>query len=163
MLDEFKSSVSLVVFLGSNSLDSDNGVVVKPSRIKGAGLGLFTTRRFEKGDAIATYQGCRHATSSALRLQDKSYLMRLGPQEYVDAKDNLLCRARYINDCRNKFGHNAVFVKHPHLGLAEVVAARVVDAGYEVYADYGPWYWATVPGVALSVRDLVLERLENEK
>lgn len=138
------------------------GLDVRQSRVSGAGLGLFTTQRFDIGDVLCTYYGEVHQTASALHLPDKSYLMRLGPQVYVDALNTPWCLARYINDCRNAVGYSVEFRKEPERGIASVVATRSIEAGYEVYADYGRWYWASLPSSRLTLRDLVLERLEVE-
>ena len=64
------------------------GLCVAPSRLPGAGHGLFAARRgaARKGwawrarDVVCVYEGSVLATKSALRVEDKSYLMRLGPQ-----------------------------------------------------------------------------------
>ena len=50
--------------------------------------GLFAGRYFSEGDIICIYSGTRLSTIQAMRLKDKSYLMRLGEQEYVDAKNH---------------------------------------------------------------------------
>ena len=49
---------------------------------------------------------------------------------------------RYINDCINPAGYNAVFQKQPELGMAYVVALRDIEVGEEIFVDYGKWYWA---------------------
>jgi len=76
-----------------------------------------------------------------MRLEDKTYLMRLGEQSYVDAREHTDVLARYINDCGNSFFHND---KRPDEGFALVVTKRRINAGEEVYLDYGPFYWAGV-------------------
>ena len=45
---------------------------------------------------------------------------------------------RFINDCRP---YNCVFEKKPEAGIAEVVALREIQAGEEIFASYGVWYW----------------------
>ncbi len=67
--------------------------------------------------------------------------MRLGPQSYVDAKHCIHNPARYINDCRNENGYNVEFLKIPEEGITRVVATRDVEAGHELYARYGKFYW----------------------
>ncbi len=64
------------------------GLRVAPSRLPGAGDGLFAARRgaardswaWRARDGVCVYEGSALATKSALRVEDKSYLMRLGPQ-----------------------------------------------------------------------------------
>lgn len=104
--------------------------------------GLFVSHNpVKEGEVICTYEGSVLNTKEAMRLADKSYLMRLGPQVYVDTKNHLHCLARFINDCVNPAGHNVKFVKLPDKLKAEVVATRDIYPGEEVYVDYGKWYW----------------------
>jgi len=106
--------------------------------------------------------------------------MRLGPQVYVDARERLDVLARYINDCRNKLKYNVRFDKQPevrgcvctalcyrcHGGgdviawplsrlceqqkRALVVALRRIEAGEELYVNYGRFYWVKTKGNRLS-------------
>jgi len=105
-------------------------------------MGLFANTEFKQGEVVCVYRGRSLATAEALRLPDKSYLMRLGEQCYVDAKDDESVLARYINDCINPAGHNVRFDKQPLQRAALVVASRDVACGEELFADYGKRYWA---------------------
>ena len=115
-------------------------VVVKTSRLPGAGLGLFAVRAFAVGDLVCEYTGTV-LDSAARSLEDKSYLMRLGEGVFVDARTHYEVHARYINDCRDKRVHNVSFDKRPSEQRALVVASRPIAAGQELYASYGPLYW----------------------
>lgn len=53
-------------------------LAVRLSRIPGAGQGLFVQREFGKGEVVCRYTGVSRTMREAFRLQDKSYLMRLG-------------------------------------------------------------------------------------
>jgi hypothetical protein len=98
--------------------------------------GLFVTKHYGQGDVVCIYTGRVYRTSPAQALADKSYLMRIGEQCYIDAResgwapevaeedaknkenvhDSSLyppCIARYINDSINPAGHNVVFEKFP--------------------------------------------------
>lgn len=118
------------------------GVEARESKIPGAGLGLFSTRAYAMGDVICIYTGKPLRTVQAMRLEDKSYLMRLGPQVYADAGPCMDVMARYINDCRVSSRYNVTFVKQPAHRRALVTATRDVAPGDELYVDYGKWYWA---------------------
>ena len=48
-------------------------------------LGLYAKRYFKRGETVCKYLGDNMRTIDAIRLQDKSYLMRLGEQTYIDA------------------------------------------------------------------------------
>ena len=115
-------------------------VVVKTSRLPGAGLGLFAVRAFAVGELVCEYTGTV-LDSAARSLEDKSYLMRLGEGVFVDARTHYDVHARYINDCRDKRVHNVSFDKRPSERRALVVASRPISAGDELYASYGPLYW----------------------
>ena len=69
-------------------------------------LGLFSKVHHHANKEICVYQGNNLTTLEAIKLTDKSYLMRLGEQCYVDTRENLSCLARYINDCRNPAGQS---------------------------------------------------------
>lgn len=56
--------------------------------------GLFANVRFHKDEVVCRYVGKVLRTVEAMRLEDKSYLMRLGEQCYVDAREDLSCHAR---------------------------------------------------------------------
>ncbi len=135
------------------------GTSIQPSLIPGAGLGLITTIPRKAGDLVCTYRGKRLRTRHAMKTPDKRYLMRLGPQSYVDAKYCVHNPALYINDCRNKNGYNIEFLKVPE-GVAQVVATRDAKAGDELYASYGKFYWlgSHVHPATLSDGDLVPRR-----
>ena len=123
-------------------VESCNYLLVQPSWINSEFWGLFAGRQFARDETICRYEGEIHQTATALRLADKSYLMRLGEQCYVDTINNLSCKARYINDCRNPAGYNVRFEKRPSEKCAYVVALRDINLGEELFVDYGKWYWA---------------------
>lgn len=128
-----KVGPSWLVPAGTEEADIDTRTAFK---------GLFATRSFSASDELCSYEGECLRTVQALRVADKSYLMRLGPQCYVDARSCPLILARYINDCINPAGFNARFDKHPELQCARVVALRDIHPGEEIFCDYGKWYWA---------------------
>ncbi len=133
------------------------GTSIQPSMIPGAGLGLITSIPRKAGDLICIYRGKCLRTRDAMKTSDKRYLMRLGSQSYVDAKHCIHNPARYINDCRNENGYNVEFLKVPEEGIARVVATRDVEAGDELYARYGKFYWlgSRIRPTILSDNDLV--------
>ncbi len=117
------------------------GTSIQPSLIPGAGLGLITLISRRAGDLICIYQGKYIRTREAIKMADKRYLMRLGPQSYVDGKHCIHNLVRYINDCRNEDGYNVEFLKIPEKGIARVIATKDVEAGHELFVRYGKFYW----------------------
>jgi len=57
----------------------DNHLSVAPSRICGAGLGLFSDIKLETGVLVCRFPGNVHNMRSAGQLVDRSYLIRVGP------------------------------------------------------------------------------------
>lgn len=127
---------------------------MKTSLIPGAGRGLFTTVNIPSDTEICEYTGNLLRSADAVRLKDKAYLMRLGPQVYVDCGDEAAyghVLARYINDPRRESALNVRFDKRPEEGKAIVLSTREIAAGEELYVDYGRWYWLKSPGNVLPV------------
>jgi hypothetical protein len=128
--------------------------------------GLFALRDFKEGECICRYEGVIIKSADAFRMPVhlKGYLMRLGPQCYVDTRPCPLIAARYINDCINPAGWNVRFDKQPEADppCAQVVALRDIKAGEEFFVDYGRWYWAgcssTIKPVRISFSDLHARR-----
>jgi hypothetical protein len=56
--------------------------------------GLYTKKFYCYNEVICQYYGDKMRTIEAIRLKDKSYLMRLGEQCYIDAKNYPLIYAR---------------------------------------------------------------------
>ena len=154
-----------------------SGLRVGPSWLSTDGArfdGLFTSVARKEGEVVCVYEGTVVATRDALKVEDKSYLMRLGEQCYIDARlpfkreDELEgsekeCIARYINDSINPAGYNVVFDKQPNnipYARALVVALRDIEAGEELFVSYGKTYWAGSPvrGYRIPFMDLHLAR-----
>ena len=155
----------------------DSGLIVGPSWLctEDASFdGLFTTVARKEGEVVCVYEGTVISTRDALNLEEKSYLMRLGEQCYIDARlpfkrdeepegNERECIARYINDSINPAGYNVVFKKQPnHLPYARalVIALRDIEAGEELFVNYGKMYWAgsRVKGYRIPFMDLHLAR-----
>eukprot|EP01138_Halocafeteria_seosinensis_P014732 gb/GECG01015039.1/.p1 GENE.gb/GECG01015039.1/~~gb/GECG01015039.1/.p1 ORF type:complete len:209 (+),score=19.80 gb/GECG01015039.1/:1-627(+) len=121
-----------------------------PSQIESAGLGLYTILKFQPGDKICVYSGTPLRTKEAIRRKDKSYLMRLGPQMYVDPLKHPSVLARYINDPRNSALHNVAFDKQQDSRCAIVEATRTILPGEELFVSYGRLYWVKDSGESLT-------------
>jgi SET domain len=123
-----------------------------------SGLRVKTTAMdvLREGQVLCEYVGIVMTTVEAMRCADKSYLMRLGEQAYIDARPCPHILARYINDCINPAGHNVRFDKQPKEGRALVVATRDIYPGEEIFVDYGKWYWLSVspPPTRLSFKTI---------
>ena len=79
---EFDLDVSIYA---ARRLYNDN-LIVAPTALPNCSFqGLYTRRTRREGEIVGMYVGDKLKTAQALRLQDKSYLMRLGEQSYVNA------------------------------------------------------------------------------
>jgi phosphoglycolate phosphatase-like HAD superfamily hydrolase len=130
------------------------------------GHGLFAAHTLPgPGFHVCDYTGTVYtSTREATAKADHSYLMRLGPQKYVDALEHEEVVARFINDCKNASLHNVKFVKLPGENKAKVVTLRPILPGEELFVDYGKWYWAGFDGkpikLSLSATMALLRRVE---
>jgi SET domain-containing protein len=113
--------------------------VVQPSWLNGADQGLFARVPLRKGQVLGCYVGERLRTAQALKVKDKSYLMRIGEQKYIDSRRTLWSLARFINDCRNPSGHNVMFLKCVVDHCAWVITTCDIQRGEEIFVDYGRW------------------------
>ena len=137
-------------------------LVVAPTSLPNCDfLGLYAGRAFHKGEVVCKYIGDRYRTVEAIRLKDKSYLMRLGEQSYVNAEPHKDVFARYMNDCINPTGWNVEFLKLPDTGCALVVALRDIAVHEELFVSYGRRYWMLQRPVSLTNRELLALRSQT--
>lgn len=130
-------------------------LLVKRTQIQGCQFsGLFANEKFRKGEIVCKYVGDKLRTVKAMRLNDKSYLMRLGEQCYIDANFHPTVYARYINDCINPKGWNVEFIKQPLQSCALVVALRDILPGEELFVNYGKRYWVLQKPIRISDEDI---------
>jgi len=140
------------------------GVEVRPSRIAGAGNGLFASRAFAKGDVVTFVDG-PVVSDSEVRKRDKrdpslnTHVVTLmshflvvdalrSPQEGRGGgsfandplHDRKLSNVQFeVCDCRDPERFNKVVVLR---------ALRDIEQGEEILVSYGPGYWRRFPGVA---------------
>ena len=119
-----------------------------PSGIPGGGMGLFCTAITPRDTRVAVYHtGIALDSRAAFALVEKSFLMRLGNGNYIDANPHgptpptQCSKGPYVNDARIPLLYNTYTVKRPHEARADVYAARNLAAGEELFADYGRRYW----------------------
>lgn len=152
--------------------ERDLGLEIRPSVVPGAGQGLFATRNFKAGDWIAVYFGEELSFTEVQKLSTSvgtDYVLGGFPSlKSVDAKDSTAV-ARYINhnvtedtDSRPaqpncKFAHKSGKTMH-----AIAVAVRKIEAGEEIYVDYGSGYWKKREGIGNQGTDDPSSRLEGK-
>jgi hypothetical protein len=127
-------------------------LVPMTSQIPNAGMGLFymptdTAQVIAQGTTICYYSGNLHNASSANRLANRSYLMMLSGDVWVDAALCMNVKARYINDPLSADDCNCMFRPDSSNMYAQVVATRCIVASEELFAAYGDGYWSQQPTV----------------
>lgn len=125
------------------------GLVVQPSTVEGAGLGLFAVRAFARGEVVAVYTG---VLMTAAERREMAAFADDWPDRYryvLGLSDHGICLdmagqglpAHYVNDNRDRTRINTRFVKQVRLLLAELVTLRDIEPGEELFVDYGPEFW----------------------
>ncbi len=116
------------------------GLEVKPSFIVMAGLGLYATRDFARGDHILDYNGekitINEYTERYAEAGFGTYGMTLNKKYVLDARATSAGLGRYICDYHGS--GKKPNVKYFSTGKkVEIIAIRSIKMGDELYADYG--------------------------
>ena len=127
------------IFMG----ETTNDVIIKESKIRGAGMGLFANKSFRKGEFICWYTGVfvlkEHVEQQYYK---SSYLYQYPNSPFIiDAEDPLSCYARYANDSLSLRKNNADFDKFVDVPSAHLVAIKAIRKNAEIYVSYGPEFW----------------------
>lgn len=124
-------------------------LIVKKSRIKGAGKGLFTTSRIRKGDIVVEYKGVKSTWDQAMKkykdVKEAKYIFHISDKNTIDAQFTPDELARYANDAEGpgkastKLKNNSEYrvIK----GKPYLVATKNIGAGSEILVDYSGDYW----------------------
>jgi uncharacterized protein len=116
------------------------GLYVAPSQVKGAGLGLYTTKPIKKGTVIVEYKGEKLTTKQYNERYDKddygSYGMEVNSRLVIDARKTSSGLARYVCDYTGSGKKpNTQYQGEKH--KVEIIALRNIEPGEELLIDYG--------------------------
>lgn len=118
---------------------------VAPSRIHGAGRGLFASTAIAKNTRITWYEGERLDRAAALRRADSSFLRSTDYYTIIDGTRNpegAMGGASFANHSAHGNVRLAnVFDKRTHSNVPVLIANRHIDAGEELLYNYGRHYW----------------------
>ena len=152
-------------FLMSDTIVSESvGVEVRPSRIPGAGLGVFATRSYARGEEVCFYQGREVRPGDDIPITETKYLKKLSDGTYLLGDSSVRSGrgvAQLINapcmmgplDLKHPPSDTAVRAESFKCWRAELegsnvackgttyVAHRAIAAGEELLSSYGPSYW----------------------
>ncbi len=113
------------------------------SRIAGAGRGLFTAITIYKDEIIAVYTGEtiteKEAEKRALAGND-DYFMNLHDGNTLDCISSN-CFAKYANDVEGTRLKANAFIGMNELNEVCLIANKTIQAGSEIYCNYGKKYW----------------------
>jgi uncharacterized protein len=120
-------------------------LVVKRSRLKGAGKGLFTTKDIPRGTKIVEYKG---KITKWKEVDDRNglngYIYYVTRNHVIDASDTKDALARYANDAKglqrvDGITNNCTYIIE---GVKVYIKAmRNIAAGSELFVGYGKEYW----------------------
>lgn len=122
-------------------------LLVKKSRIPGAGKGLFTTKSYKKDQRIIEYRGEIiewKEYSKRVKENKDGYLFFVRRNHCIDAFSTPQYKARYANDARGFVrvkGLNNNCVYETEGDRCYIVATRNINAGEEIFVDYTRDYW----------------------
>ncbi len=123
-------------------------LVIKRSKIPGAGKGLFTKQFISKGTRIVKYKG-KITTWKAVQQQAafNGYVYYITRNLVVDAKNYKKTFGRYANDAKGiiklkKLSNNSRYVIDNKKVFIEAI--KDIDAGSEILVAYGKEYWDVV-------------------
>lgn len=122
-------------------LESRVPVEVRPSSISGAGLGVFALEPIEAGVLLGEYAGDAIDTvARSFRLRDRDYLVcTADPRVRLDALRHPEVVYRHVCHHPQEARRNVRF--RPEGLRVFVESTRRIEAGEELFADYGGSYW----------------------
>jgi|ERR1700722_19411474 len=125
-------------------IDKKN-LVVKRSRLAGAGKGLFTKVFIAKRTLIAQYKG-RMITWKEFDA-DNPFIYSINRKHVIDARTYKKALARYANDARGLHSKNGVRNNSRYIedGLKVFIeATKDIQPGEEILVAYGREYWDAI-------------------
>ncbi|MGN6193500.1 MAG: SET domain-containing protein [Ginsengibacter sp.] len=123
-------------------------LIIKKSRIPGAGKGLFTKQFITKGTRIVEYKGRITTWKNVLEGKNfNAYVYYINRNYVIDAMRRKTALARYANDANglsqhHLFRNNAKYVVDGKRVFIE--AKKDIEAGEEILVSYGNEYWNVV-------------------
>lgn len=126
----------------------ENQLVVKKSKLPGAGKGLFTKKFIPRGTKIVEYKG-RITTWKDVNHHkgENGYIFYVKRNHVIDAAPYKKALARFANDARgiNKVKGMINNAEYKESGLRVfIVSTKDIPAGSEIFVDYGKDYWKVI-------------------
>jgi uncharacterized protein len=122
-------------------------LIVKKSKLPGAGKGLFTTKAIRKESKIIEYRGeiiGYNEYRRRARNEVDQYLFFVRMEISIDAMHTFQYKARYANDAAGITRVKGLRNNSEYIIFGDkcfIVASRNIKAGEEVLVDYTKPYW----------------------
>lgn len=122
-------------------------LIIKRSKLPGAGKGLYTTRAIRKESRIIEYRGeiiGYKEYRRRARRQEDHYLFYLRRELCIDALHTPQYKARYANDAAGITRLKGVRNNSDYVIYGDkcfIVASRDIKAGEEIFVNYTKPYW----------------------
>lgn len=122
-------------------------LLIKRSRLPGAGKGLFTTKAIRKDSKIIAYRGEIIGYKEYRRRARKEvdqYLFYLRRELCIDAMHTPQYKARYANDAAGITRIKGLRNNSDYIIFGDqcfIVASRNINAGEEIFVNYTKPYW----------------------
>jgi len=126
----------------------EKNLLIKKSRIPGAGKGLFTRHFIAKGTRIVEYKGRTTTWKNVLKGKEfNRYVYYINRNYVIDAMRRKKAFARYANDANgllknDGLANNAKYVVDKKRVFIE--AKKNIAPGEEILVSYGKEYWKVV-------------------
>lgn len=127
---------------------SQHRLVVKKSRLPGAGKGLFTRDLISKGSFIIEYKGSITTWKKVLESTEfNGYVYYVNRNHVIDAMQDDAGMARYANDAKGMVTmpgivNNAEYVIRNKQVFIKAITE--INAGEEILVAYGKEYWDVI-------------------
>jgi SET domain-containing protein len=128
------------------NLKTQKDLILKKSKISGAGKGVFAARDFKKDEFLGVYLGNILSEKQFNNTKDTSYVWEVsvnGRHFYIDAKhvksNNKL---RFVNGAMSESQQQKVNVEsYQYGGMIRYRTIKSVKEGTEFVIEYGDEYW----------------------
>lgn len=123
-------------------------LVIKRSKIPGAGKGLFTKEFIAEGTRIVQYKGKATTWKAVQQAEDfNGYVYYIKRDLVIDAKNYKTAFGRYANDAKGisklkTVTNNCSYVINGTKVFIEAV--KDINAGEEILVSYGKGYWDVI-------------------
>ena len=123
-------------------------LIIKKSRLPGAGKGLYTTKAIRKESKIIEYRGeiiGYNEYRKRTRKEQDQYLFFVRMERCIDAMHTPQYKARYANDAAGITRLKGVKNNSDYVIFGDkcfIVASRDIKAGEEIFVNYTPSYWS---------------------